>query len=199
MPLIVFENNSNGILVADIDNITTTITLVSGQGANFPATGVDEIFFITLQNYAAQLVEICRVTDRTGDVFTVVRGQDGTTALSWAAATTVVQLRVTRETLEKFVQKGVTNLTAGELVTVNSLGQLIPLDDGLPQTWEYFTSSEGQAIFNTTATLPATDVRVQAFINGVRQFPPAHFSVTGLQQLTFSEGLAEGDYVAIGI
>jgi hypothetical protein len=174
MPLIVFENNSNGMLAIGVDDVTTTITMVASQGANFPSiTAPDEIFFITLQNYAAQLVEICRVTDRAGDVFTVERGQDGTTAKSWATADTAIQLRVTRETLEAFVQS--------------------------PQTWEYFTSSEGQAIFNTSVDLPATDVHVQAFINGVRQFPPAHFSVTGLQQLTFSEGLAVGDYVAIGI
>jgi len=198
MPLIVFENNSNGILASDIDDVTTTLTMVAGQGNNFPTIGVDEIFFITLHNYAAQLVEICRVTNRVADVFTVLRGQDGTTAKAWTASTTVVQLRVTKETLEAFVQQAAA-LTPDSLVTVNSLGQLTALTDGLPQTWEYFTSTEGQAAFNTTAELPATDARVQAFINGVRQFPPAHFSVTGLQQLTFSEGLAEGDYVAIGI
>jgi len=199
MALIVFENNSNGTLAADINDTQTTITLVGGHGNNFPSiTAPDEIFFITLQNYAAQLIEICRVTDRMGDVLTVTRGQDGTTPQSWAAATTALQLRVTKETLEAFVQKA-TSLTAGELVTVNSLGQLTPLSDGLPQTWEYFTSTEGQAVFNTSATLPDTDNRVQAFINGVRQFPPDHFAVTGTQQLTFTEGLAEGDYVAIGI
>ncbi len=198
MPLIVFENNSNGILATDINNSVTLITLVGGQGNNFPAiTSPDEIFFITLQNYAAQLIEICRVTARGGDTFTVVRGQDGTTAKSWAAATTVVQLRVTKETLEQFVQQA-TALTPDSLVTVNNLGQLTSLTDGLPQTWEFFTSTEGQAIFNTTATLPATDNRVQAFINGVRQFPPDHFFVSGAQQITFTEGLAEGDYVAIG-
>lgn len=173
MPLIVFENNSNAILAADIDNVTTTITVSPGQGANFPSiTAPNEIFFITLHNYVAQLVEICRVTDRVGDVFTVLRGQDGTSGRNWAVADTAIQLRVTRETLEAFVQS--------------------------TQTWEYFTSSEGQAIFNTSADLPDTDGNVQAFINGVRQFPPAHFSVTGIQQLTFTEGLAVGDYVAIG-
>ena len=174
MPLIVFENNSNAILSVGIDNATTTITVASGQGANFPSiTAPNEIFFITLHNYAAQLVEICRVTDRVGDVFTVLRGQDGTSGLNWAVADTVIQSRVTKETLEAFVQS--------------------------PQTWEYFTSTESQAAFSTAAILPATDDRVQAFINGVRQFPPSHFTVTGSQQLTFTEGLAEGDYVAIGI
>jgi hypothetical protein len=174
MPLIVFENNSNAILAADIDNVTTAITVSPGQGANFPSiTAPNEIFFITLQNYAAQLVEICRVTDRVGDVFTVLRGQDGTSGRNWVVADTAIQSRVTKETLEAFIQS--------------------------PQTWEYFTSTESQAAFSTAATLPATDDRVQAFINGVRQFPPNHFTVTGSQQLTFTEGLAAGDYVAIGI
>jgi plasmid maintenance system antidote protein VapI len=199
MALIVFENNSNGLLSSDIDNVTTTITLGSGQGANFPSVvNPDEIFFITLQNYAAQLVEICRVTDRSGDVLTVQRGQDGTIARSWTVADTVIQLRVTKETLETFVQQAAA-LTPDTLVTVNTLGQLTSLTDGMPQTWEYFTSIEGQTAFNTTASLPATDDRVQAFINGVRQFPPSHFTVTGAQQVTFVEGLAEGDYVAIGV
>lgn len=199
MPIIVFENNSNAILASDIDDTQTTITLFAGQGANFPSiTAPNEIFFITLQNYAAQLIEICRVTDRVSDVLTVVRGQDGTTAKAWAVADTAIQLRVTKETLEAFVQQA-TALTPDELVTVNTLGQLTPLTDGVPQTWEYFTSTEGQAAFTTTATLPATDDRVQAFINGVRQFPPSHFTVTGAQQLTFTESLAEGDYVAIGM
>jgi len=174
MPLIIFENNSNGTLATSIDNVTTSISLVAGQGANFPSvTAPNEIFFITLHNYAAQLVEICRVTDRVGDALTVLRGQDGTTGLNWAVADTAIQSRVTKETLEAFIQS--------------------------PQTWEYFTATESQAAFNTAATLPATDDRVQTFINGVRQFPPSHFTVTGNQQLTFTEGLAEGDYVAIGI
>lgn len=199
MPIIVFENNSNGVLASDINDTQTSITMASGQGANFPSiTAPDEIFFITLQNYAAQLVEICRVTDRVADVFTVDRGQDGTTAKSWTTTSTAIQLRVTKETLEAFAQQAST-LTPDELITVNSLGQLTPLTDGLPQTWEYFTATESQAAFNTTAILPATDDRVQAFINGVRQFPPDHFTVTGIQQLTFTEGLAEGDYIAIGI
>ena len=111
---------------------------------------------------------------------------------------TAIQLRVTKETLEQFVQQAAA-LTPDSLLTVNTLGQLTELTDGLPQTWEYFTSTEGQQSFTTATTLPATDNRVQAFINGVRQFPPAHFSVTGAQQITFTETLAEGDYIAIGI
>lgn len=177
MARIVFENNSNGTLLADINNSQTTITLASGQGANFPALGVNEIFFITLQNYAAQLIEICRVTARTGDALTVVRGVDGTTPLAWTVADTAIQLRLTKETLESFVQ-------TGEILT--------------DITYEFFTSTEGQSIFNTAMDLPTTETGIVVDINGVRQYPPANFTRTGLNQVTMDEGLALGDEVVIG-
>lgn len=200
MALIVFENNSNGTLNASIDDTQTTITLGSGQGSNFPSiTAPDEIFFVTLQNYAAQLIEICRVTDRVSDVLTVVRGQDGTTAQTWAVATTAIQLRLTKETIDRFVQTGAT-LTPGSLVTIDSQGQLIDYTGSVPtgKTFEDFTSTEGQDAFNTVTDLPTTATEIIVFVNGVRQFPPTNFTRTGLNQITFTETLAVGDQIVIG-
>lgn len=199
MALVVFENNSNGTLATGIDNVTTTITLVGGQGANFPAPITDEIFYITLQNYAAQLVEICKVTDRTGDVLTVVRGQDGTIGLSWGVADTAIQLRLTKETLDRFIQIG-TPLTEGSILTVDSQGQLIDRADPPTTaiTYENYTSTEGQDVFNTVVDLPTIASGIVLFINGVRQFPPANFTRTGLNQITIDETLAVGDQLVIG-
>lgn len=199
MALIVFENNSNGTLLAGIDNSQTTITLAGGQGANFPDPAVDEVFYITLQNYTAQLVEICLVTDRVADVLTVLRGQDGTSAKAWTVADTAIQLRLTKETLDRFVQTGAT-LTPGSIVTLDSQGQLIDYTGSIPtgRTFESFTSTEGQDAFNTVTDLPTTETEITAFINGVRQFPPANFTRTGLNQITFDETLAAGDQIVIG-
>lgn len=199
MALVVFENNSNGTLLAAIDDTQTTITLAGGQGANFPDPAVDEIFYISLHNYTAQLIEICRVTDRVVDVFTVVRGQDGTTAKAWAVADTAIQLRLTKETLDRFVQTGAP-LTPGAVLTIDSQGQLIDRTDSVLTeiTYESYTSTEGQDVFNTTVDLPVTATGIIAFINGVRQLPPANFTRTGLNQITFDETLAVGDAVVIG-
>lgn len=199
MALIVFENNSNGTLLADINNSQTTITLAGGQGANFPAPAVDEIFYITLHNYTAQLIEICRVTARTGDVLTVDRGVDGTAKRTWTVVDTAIQLRLTKETLDRFVQTGAT-LTPGSFITVDSQGQLVDYtgDVAAPYTYESYVSTEGQAVFNTTVDLPTTATLIDVYINGVKQLPPANFTRTGLNQITFDETLAEGDAIVIG-
>lgn len=199
MALIVFENNSNGTLLAAINDTQTTITLAGGQGANFPDPAVDEIFYITLQNYTAQLIEICRVTDRVADVLTVVRGEDGTTAKAWAVADTAIQLRLTKETIDRFVQTGPT-LTAGAVLTVDSQGQLVDRTESVLTdiTYESYVSTEGQDVFNTTMDLPVIATGITTFVNGVRQIPPANFTRTGLNQITFDETLAVGDAVLIG-
>jgi hypothetical protein len=199
MALIVFENNSNGTLLADIDNSQTTIALAGGQGANFPDPAVDEIFYVTLHNYAAQLIEICRVTDRTVDSLTVNRGVDGSTPKAWAVADTAIQLRLTKETLDRFVQTGAP-LTPGSVLTVDSQGQLVDRTGSVltEVTYESYTSTEGQDVFNTTVDLPVVATGIIAYINGVRQLPPANFTRTGLNQITFDETLAVGDAVVIG-
>lgn len=54
-----------------------TLTLLAGQGALLPATGT---FWIRQAGLLqSSLINILRVTARTGDVLTVVGGQDGTT------------------------------------------------------------------------------------------------------------------------
>jgi hypothetical protein len=77
------------------NNATTTLTapaLLAGDlalnvagatGALFPALGAGDYFYCTLSNLAGA-IEIIKVTARTADAFTIVRGQDGTTALGWA-------------------------------------------------------------------------------------------------------------------
>jgi hypothetical protein len=201
MALVLFENNANATLATAIDDVVTTITVNGGQGTNFPAPGASEIFYITLQNYAAQIVEICQVTDRTGDVFTVLRGQDGTVGLSWGTADTAIQLRLTKETLDRFVQVSATVApTAGSILTLDSQGQLITRTDPVTTdiTYESFTATEGQDVFNTVMDLPTTETGILLFINGVRQLPPANFTRTGLNQVTISETLAVGDQLVIG-
>jgi hypothetical protein len=201
MALVLFENNANATLSVNIDNIVTSITVSAGQGSNFPSPGAGEIFYITLQNYAAQLVEICQVTDRTGDTFTVVRGQDGTTALSWTVADTAIQLRLTKETLDRFIQVSATAAPpAGSILTLDSQGQLIERLGSLLTgiTYESYTATEGQDVFNTTVDLPVIATGILLTINGVKQYPPANFTRTGLNQITIDETLAVGDQLVIG-
>ncbi len=82
---VLYTNNAIGHLSAAVDADDTTITLLSGEGALFPdiADGSGDWFPCTLVNVNGQR-EIVKVTERSGDVFTVVRAQEGTPGLSWA-------------------------------------------------------------------------------------------------------------------
>lgn len=77
-----WTNNATTTIASGISNSDTTITVAGGTGALFPTLGAGDRFYATL-NDSSNNIEIVEVTARSGDVMTVVRGQDGTTALSW--------------------------------------------------------------------------------------------------------------------
>jgi len=93
---IVLKNNASDFLAASIDSVQTTLTLQSA--ASFPSIGGTQYFYVTLQDTTGQ-IEIVKVTARSGNNFTVVRGQDGTSAASFVAGSRV-ELRVTVANVE---------------------------------------------------------------------------------------------------
>ena len=76
-------NNAYGTLNASITSSSTTIVLVAGQGARFPTLSAGDYFYATLIDTSNNL-EIVKVTARSTDTLTVVRGQDSTTARAYA-------------------------------------------------------------------------------------------------------------------
>jgi hypothetical protein len=95
-------NNAFGILASAITNVSTTITLSSGDGAKFPVLASGDFFFGTLINTANEL-EIVKVTARSTNTLTVIRGQDGTTARAYSAGDRF-ELRPTAAMFEAFTQ-----------------------------------------------------------------------------------------------
>lgn len=93
-----FANNASSELLNDIDPVQTTIELSASEGDRFPSPGLNQIFKITIINYVTGDREIMHVTARSGDTLTVERGREDTTGHAFAAGT-LVQLRVTAETL----------------------------------------------------------------------------------------------------
>jgi hypothetical protein len=84
MSLFVFANNARTTLATAIGPSATTITLATGTGALFPNPGAGQQFTLTLNDAETGLIdEICYCTARSGDNLTVLRGQEGTAALSW--------------------------------------------------------------------------------------------------------------------
>lgn len=103
-PTYQFANNANTILAAPINSVVTTLQVQAGTGQLFPMPIANQPFFLTLLDAATQQVnEIVLVTDRAGDVFTIVRGQDGTTAKNWAGGDICANL-VTAATVQNMEQ-----------------------------------------------------------------------------------------------
>lgn len=75
-------NNAYAILAAGVASSDLSITLTAGQGARFPTLGATDYFYATLIDTGNNL-EIVKCTARVGDVLTVVRAQDGTTAKTY--------------------------------------------------------------------------------------------------------------------
>ena len=91
MPAIA-TNNAKGTLSAGINSSITSLTLNSGQGALFPSPTGTDYFYITLVD-TSNNTEIVQCTSRSGDILSIIRARDGTTARSFAQGDRV-ELRV---------------------------------------------------------------------------------------------------------
>lgn len=103
-----FGNNASALLVASISDSDLTIQVQNGFGALFPNPGADEYFLVTIENDSGD-IEVVKVTTRAVDLFTVPvggRGQEGTSAQAWTNGQARVELRLTRGTMETFIQRG---------------------------------------------------------------------------------------------
>lgn len=98
-----FTNNAALTLGLDLSSTATTLTLTTGDGVRCPILGANEFFLLTLIDSAGDY-EIVRVTARTTDTCTIVRGREGTVARAFATGD-AAELRWTRESIERLAQK----------------------------------------------------------------------------------------------
>ena len=96
-----FKNNASGLLSAGCTAVDTSLVLV--DASNMPTATEEDYYLLTLigmnENGQENAWEIVKVTAKAGNTLTVVRGQEGTTAVPWGAAT-AIQLRITASTLD---------------------------------------------------------------------------------------------------
>ena len=95
----------------------TSVDVQAGEGARFPAvsTGAGTYFYACIQDTSGNL-EIVKVTDRVTDTMTIVRAQEGTSARSsFAATTTVFELRITAQTIQDLLGASSNLLKANNL------------------------------------------------------------------------------------
>jgi hypothetical protein len=165
MSQIKFTNFAHTTLAAGITDTDVTISVAGGQGNRFPVIGTLEYFYATLENAALQR-EIVKVTARSADTFTVVRGQDNTTAASWNAGDTLA-LRLNAAAIEDALSEVATGTVSIKRFSGDGVTTAFMLDDA-----------------------PAVSQNVDVFIGGVYQNHDT-FTVSGVT-VTFTEAPTEG-------
>jgi hypothetical protein len=101
-----FTNNAISLLNGSVTASDLELHLLPGTGATFPQpVNPGEFFLVTLEETAAPFTrEIVKVIGRVGDVLIIDpagRAQEGTTARPWAATDTLVDHRLTAETIRQ--------------------------------------------------------------------------------------------------
>lgn len=123
-----FANNKSATLNNDVAVPDTSLVLTAGQGAAFPSPAAGQFFAVTVQSTISGAFEVCYCTARAGDVLSVERAQEGTTAQVFLAASSVVQMRLTKGTMEKLVQRHYTGADSGKFLQVQADGETLPVD-----------------------------------------------------------------------
>lgn len=134
-------NNAQAVLAAGISSTATSLTVSTGTGTLFPSPVAGTSFFkLTIIDAATgSLTEIVHVTARAGDVFTIQRAQEGTTARAWSANDIAANM-----------------MTAGTLSYI--LGNFQPLDPTLTALAALVGVANKLPYFNGDDTAALTDL-----------------------------------------
>ncbi|MFW0766682.1 phage tail protein [Trabulsiella odontotermitis] len=140
--IIGFGNNVISALAADITASQTTVQVMPGDGAMFAAlltydnqnasNNLTAYAKVTLTDAQETVSEICHLTSVSGDILTVVRAQEGTTAKGWSLNDAVGNF-ATRGSENTFVQ--VEHIQSGHYTSGAAGGTANALTLNLPATY----------------------------------------------------------------
>lgn len=173
-----FTNNAATGMVYPISSSATTLIVNGGSGSLFPTPTGGNYFMLTLISQLTGNMEIVQCTARSGDTFTIVRAQEGTTAQSFAIGDSV-QLRITAGSLQTFANPTVVNsVAAGTGIGVSSsTGNVTISNTGVTN----LNAGTGISLSGSTGTVTIT--------NNANTFSTANFSISEIGGvLTFKYG-----------
>jgi hypothetical protein len=198
-----------------ISSTDTTLLVTLGTGSRFPALNPGDYFYATLSSPTGDF-EIARVTARSGDLFTIVRAQESTTAFAFPANSRI-EIRVTAQSVLDALSTATnyqgassanptTRLDGSPLVagdfyfnTVENQVRFytgaawVPVASGSVRRDDF--SGNGSTTAFTLSASPSSEDNTQVYINGVYQ-EKSSYSVSGTT-LTFSIAPPNGSTIEV--
>jgi hypothetical protein len=166
-----YTNNAATYLAFGITNTATTMQVSANAGNLFPNPTNGDYFYVSLISLSGPIIEIVKCTARSGDIFTIVRGQENTTPLYWNTGDNV-QLRITAAGMN-YIAGGVSSFLE-----------------------EYQTATQGQTVFTlNTITYSPGNNGLMVFVNGSKQINTLNYTETSSSVVTFASSLNAGDIV----
>lgn len=135
----VHVNNYSSTINGAINNSVTTIVVTSATG--LPTLSGSDFYYLTLVN--GTTVEIVKVTARTTTTLTVVRAQEGTSAVSWSTLS-IISLRATANSIDR---KQDQTALSGDVIDFGDATSL-----QIPNSAAPSVTVDGQIAIDTTIT-----------------------------------------------
>lgn len=177
-----FANNAASELASAVTSGAVSLTLKTGDGAKFPSPAGGDFFLVTLYQKVGQDEinhEIVKCTARAGDVLTIERAQEGTTARAFNTDDPV-ELRLTAGALDAKV--------GGD--TVNNIGYLNIPQNSKSTAYTCVLADVGKHILH-----PAADTTARTFTIPANSSVPYPIGTA----LTFVNQNGTGGVVTIAI
>lgn len=150
----------------------TSLTVTTGAGSLFPATPFNCTIYPPSTIPTQSSAEIIRVTAVVGDVLTITRAQEGTTAKAikagWLIANTATAITFTdiEDSIIQFISAGTTKASASEVIFSNANGVSFGAD-GQTITASVAGAGAGSVSFSAGTESAALDSIVFSNSNGV--------------------------------
>lgn len=143
-----FANNAATTLFSSVTVSDSQIVVFPGGSALFPNAGSSNYFMVTVVDKTTSTLEIMKVTKCSGDTFTVVRAQEGTTARAFPSGSPV-ELRLTAQSIldaiDVKIPRGIITMWSGATNAVPSGWALCDGNNGTPNLKDRFIVGAGQS------------------------------------------------------
>ena len=169
---IIYANNAQSTLAEPLISSATVAYLAPGTGSLFPQISGNQYFWLTFSDASTgMLTEIVKVVSLSGDVASIVRAQQGTTALSWNVGDYAANL-YTAADATNFVQT--TELQANSYAysadtgtannyVLNYNPPITQVNDGMSLTFKPANSNTGASYVTINGLPPAQIISEQGF------------------------------------